>query len=84
MDHEIVHANDFASGRILAWTNAHRSYDVAVKMSEVRAYSRSIRVSNEMFDGKYIFDGFGSEYIKSLNYCNFRNIYPLKYDFPAK
>ena len=84
MDHEIVHVNDFASGRMKEWMDAYNSYETARNMTEVRAYSRSIRVSNEYFDGKYIFNGNSSEYIKSLNYCNSRNIYPLKYDYPAK
>jgi len=83
MDHEIVHINDFASGRMLTWTNT-LGLNLAKEMTEVRAYSRSIRVSNELFKGKYIFDNPGSPYFKALNSCNSNGIYPLKYDFPAK
>ena len=63
IDHELVHVNDWASGRIERSLSMYNA-DNALAITEYRAYSRSIWTSNTLFNGKY---DFSASYRNAIN-----------------
>ena len=63
IDHELVHVNDWSSGRIERSLSMYNS-DYALSITEYRAYSRSIWTSNTQFNGRY---DFSSSYNNAVN-----------------